>query len=223
MIGAVRVVVPAHDEEQLVGDCLTALAVAAGHVDVPVDITVVLDACSDATGAICARHAVRTLTVPWRNVGAARATGFADASDSADVWLATTDADTRVAPDWLVAQLRLADDGADAVLGVVDVEWSPRQARTRVAFTRLYDGTARGSHGAHRHVHGANLGVRAAAYRRVGGFAPLLVREDHDLAGRLDDDPDVTVVRSTAVRATTSARTDPRAAGGFGDLLASLT
>lgn len=224
MITAVRVVVPAHDEERLIGSCLAALRTAADRVEVPVDVLVVLDACSDATAAICAGRGVRTIAARGRNVGAARALGFADAPDAPDLWLATTDADTRVAPDWLSSQLRLADEGADAVLGVVDVdEWWAQSAATRVAFHRLYDGTAPTSPRPHRHVHGANLGVRARAYRRVGGFAPLPVSEDLDLASRLDADPDVRVSRSTAVRATTSARSDPRTVGGFGDLLASLT
>ncbi|HEX7356053.1 MAG TPA: glycosyltransferase family 2 protein [Mycobacteriales bacterium] len=222
MISAVRVVVPAHDEEALIDGCLAALGTAAAQVPVPVDVLVVLDACSDATASVCARHGARTVSVPWRNVGAARAFGFAGAQEP-DVWLATTDADSRVAPDWLTAQLHLADSGADAVLGVIDVDdWSAHRPGIREAFLRLYDGTERGRTGQHRHVHGASLGVRASAYRRVGGFAPLAVGEDRDLADRLDAEPGLTVVRSTAVRATTSARRNPRAAGGFGDLLAAL-
>lgn len=224
MITAVRVVVPANDEEQLIEGCLTALRAAAEGIDLPVAVVVVLDACSDDTASICARHGARTIAVSWRNVGAARAIGFAGVPDTPDLWLTTTDADTRVAHDWLAAQVRLADDGADAVLGVIDVDdWSPQPPGTATAFARSYDGTVRGSAAAHRHVHGASFGVRASAYRRAGGFAPLAVGEDHDLARRLEAAPDVTVIRSTAVRATTSARRDPRAVGGFGDLLATLT
>lgn len=224
MITAVQVVVPAHDEEQLIGECLTALRTATGRVDVPVTVTVVLDACSDDTASICARHGAGTIAVRWRNVGAARASGFAGARNTPDLWLTTTDADTQVDPDWLAAQIRLADGGADVVLGVIDVEdWSPQPPGTAAAFVQLYDGTIRGSTGPHRHVHGASFGVRASTYRRAGGFAPMAVGEDHDLARRLEAAPDVTLIRSTAVRATTSARRDPRAAGGFGDLLATLT
>lgn len=223
MITSVRVVVPAHDEERLIDACLSTLQIAAEAVDVPVSVLVVLDACSDATASICADHGVPAVAVPWRNVGAARSVGFAGTPDAPDLWLATTDADTRVSPAWLASQLLLADGGADAVLGVVDVdEWSSHPPGTPVAFARLYDGTAPDAVDPHRHVHGANLGLRASAYRRVGGFAPLEVGEDHDLARRLDRDPALTVVRSTAVRAVTSARRDPRAAGGFGDLLATL-
>ncbi|MGH3745413.1 MAG: glycosyltransferase [Mycobacteriales bacterium] len=224
MISAVRVVVPAHDEERLIEGCLISLQAAADRVPVPVDVVVVLDACSDGTASVCAGHGARTVAVPWRNVGAARAFGFVGAPDAPDLWLTTTDADTRVAPDWLSAQVRLADAGADAVLGVIDVDdWSAQPRGTDAAFHRLYQGTARGATSPHRHVHGASFGVRASSYRRAGGFAPLAVGEDHDLARRLEADPDVAVIRSTAVRATTSARRDPRATGGFGDLLATLT
>jgi cellulose synthase/poly-beta-1,6-N-acetylglucosamine synthase-like glycosyltransferase len=224
VITAVRVVIPAHDEEQLIEGCLVALHGAASNVDVPVDVLVVLDDCSDATAAVCARLAARTVAVPWRNVGAARSFGFAGVPDRTDLWLASTDADTRVAPDWLTSQLHLADAGADAVLGVIDVDdWTAHPPEVRGAFHRLYAGTSPGAAATHRHIHGANLGVRASAYRRAGGFAPLALAEDHDLVGRLDLDPAVSVVRTTAVRATTSARRDPRASGGFGDLLASLS
>ena len=39
--------------------------------------------------------------------------------------------------------------------------------------------------GSHPHVHGANLGVRADAYLRAGGWADLRTAEDHDLWRRL--------------------------------------
>jgi hypothetical protein len=39
--------------------------------------------------------------------------------------------------------------------------------------------------GSHPHVHGANLGVRADAYLRAGGWQSLATAEDHDLWNRL--------------------------------------
>lgn len=57
MIG---VVVPAHNEEACLGDCLRALAAAARHPDLggeAVRIVVVLDACQDGSRGIVLRHA----------------------------------------------------------------------------------------------------------------------------------------------------------------------
>lgn len=227
-ITAVGVVIPAHNEEALIGDCLTALRRAAGHPDclgVRIRVLVVLDQCTDATGDRCAAHGVETLAVPFTNVGRARAAGIAAVIAGAESswWLACTDADTRVAPDWLAAQLRFAHAGADAVFGVVDVDdWSAHSPQTRGAFHRLYRGTRRGERSPHVHVHGASMGFRHEAYLRVGGMPGLAVGEDQVLSDHMSADPGIAVVRTTAVRATTSARTDPRAGGGFGDLLRSL-
>ena len=43
----ITVVVPAHDEAELIGACLESLDVAAAAVSVPVRVVVVADACTD--------------------------------------------------------------------------------------------------------------------------------------------------------------------------------
>ncbi|MCK9923010.1 glycosyltransferase [Frankia sp. AgPm24] len=226
----IGVVIPARDEQELVGPCLDAVATAAAHAElagIPVTVLVVLDCCRDATAARCRARGVPTLRIELRNVGAARRAGFAvligvDGPGGGALWLATTDADTRVAPDWLAVQLRLARDGADAVLGIVEVDdWnelpSTLPARYRAGYVRL-DGAER----SHPHVHGANMAVSAAAYLRAGGMPCLPVGEDHALAARLTALPGVRVVSSTALRATTSARASSRVRGGFADHLRAL-
>jgi glycosyltransferase involved in cell wall biosynthesis len=90
-----------------------ALSAAALHPDLnsePVLVVVVLDECDDDSHAIAQRHATTPLiclSISARNVGMARHTGaeYLLARDAR--WLAFTDADSRVAPDWLVAQLAL--------------------------------------------------------------------------------------------------------------------
>ncbi|MCM3884730.1 glycosyltransferase [Frankia sp. R82] len=248
----IGVVIPARDEQQLIGPCLDAVATAAAHpgvAGIPVTVLVVLDCCRDATAARCRARATPTLGVELRNVGAVRRAGFAalignDGLETARpagggpgpdavsgsgsgpgggaLWLATTDADTRVAPDWLTVQLRLARAGADAVLGIVTVDdWNELPAtlpaRYRAGYVRL-DGAER----SHPHVHGANMAVSAAAYLRAGGMPGLPVGEDHALATRLAALPGVSVVSSTALRATTSARARSRVQGGFADHLRAL-
>lgn len=222
----VGVVVPAHDEEAEIAGCLDALTVAAAHPDVAgldVRVLVVLDDCRDQTAARCAERAVATVVTRFRDVGRARARGVA--SLLADlvlephrrmpaVWIASTDADSRVAPDWLAAQLRLHAAGADVVLGVVDVP-SPTPAFR----ARYID--AHGP-GPHPHVHGACLGLTLPAYLAVGGFRPRQVGEDQDLADRLEAHGELQVVRSTAVRVLTSDRRVSRVRGGFADVLSEL-
>jgi hypothetical protein len=66
------------------------------------------------------------------------------------------------------------------------------------------------------------MGLRAEAYLRIGGMPALAVGEDHELARRLTAAGDLRVVRTTAVRVTTSARLVSRVRGGFADYLRGL-
>src|SRR6478609_7131631 len=93
------------------------------------------------------------------------------------VWIGSTDADSAVPPDWLLTQLRYADEGVDLVLGTVrpdPAELPDPVVRRWLNRHDLADG--------HPHVHAANLGVRADIYRAVGGFAGVDVHEDVFLA-----------------------------------------
>jgi glycosyltransferase involved in cell wall biosynthesis len=208
------IVIPAHNEEQRIAVCLRAVLAAGRHPDLvgePMRVVVALDHCTDDTAAVVREFDVEVVRVAARNVGIARAAGAQRALAMGARWLAFTDADTTVAPDWLAQQLALQ---ADVVCGVIGVEdWTPHIDAVRTHFARTYfavDG--------HRHIHGANLGVSADAYQRVGGFAPLALSEDVALVEALLSDG-ANVVWSAAPRVVTSARTDFRAAGGFGDTL----
>ena len=65
------------------------------------------------------------LAVQARNVGLARQAGAQALLAAGARWLAFTDADSEVADDWLVAQLRHQQAGADAVCGCVTVDGKP--------------------------------------------------------------------------------------------------
>lgn len=99
------VVIPAHNEQDRLPGCLASVKAAADRVDVPVEVVVVLDACTDGT-ARAVLGMVRTVPVRAKNVGLARAAGFASFTrpDPA-VWFATTDADCLVPPYWLTNQV----------------------------------------------------------------------------------------------------------------------
>ena len=214
MIG---IVVPAHNEEAHIAASVAALRMAARHPALrgePVEVLFVLDSCSDATGPIALSLGVRTLAVSARNVGHARAAGAQVLLDEGARWLAFTDADTRVSPDWLVRQLELH---ADAVCGSIGVDdWSLHgdlAESLRAHFACTYTDADN-----HRHIHGANLGVSAAAYVRAGGFPALACSEDVALVEALQASG-ARIAWSAAPRVSTSARVDARARGGFGDTL----
>ena len=207
MIG---VVVPANDEEAMIGRCLAALNIAARHPGLhgeAFEIVVVLDACRDGTRAVAESHGAGCLEVGARNVGIARAAGASALIARGARWLAFTDADSEVAPDWLARQL---ESTADAVCGVVCIDdWGDYSAAARAHYEAGYVDADD-----HRHIHGASLGVSSAAYLRAGGFPPLRCSEDVELVRRLDGQG-ATIRWTNAVRVTTSARRLARAPDGF--------
>ena len=176
------IVIPVHNEQALLASCLEAVAKAAASLRLhseQVQTLVVLDSCSDGSARIAARFGVETLHVQARNVGIARATGAQRGLDMGARWLAFTDADTLVSPDWLADQL---DQCSDAVCGTVAVnDWSGHAPQLALHFKTSYND----AHG-HRHIHGANLGVSAQAYRNAGGFPPLACSEDVALVHALE-------------------------------------
>jgi glycosyltransferase involved in cell wall biosynthesis len=225
VIRAVGVIVPAHNEQDLLPGCLAALRRAARALrGTPVHIVVVADACRDRTLQAARRGGASVVTISASSVGAARAAGARDVLrrtahlDPADTWLATTDADTLVPPCWLRQQARYASQGWDAVVGTIRVvDWSGHPPGTRVLFRRRY---ASGT-GPHSHVHGANLGFRASAYLKAGGFPAVPTAEDHALVAALTADGG-RVLRTRALPVATSARRVARAPHGFGHYLAEL-
>jgi glycosyltransferase involved in cell wall biosynthesis len=208
------IVIPVHNEEAWLASCLQAVAAAAASPKLHSEIVhtlVVLDSCTDGSANIAAAHGVQTLHVQARNVGIARATGAQRCLDMGARWLAFTDADTLVSPDWLADQL---EQCSDAVCGTVAVnDWSGHSPQLAMHFKTTYND----AHG-HRHIHGANLGVSAQAYRDAGGFPPLACSEDVALVHALQA-CGALIAWSAAPRVVTSARKDFRAAGGFGATL----
>ena len=151
------------------------------------------------------------------NVGRARAAGMAYAlrHGGAGLWLATTDADSRVAPGWLGRHGRHATGGTGVLVGTVEVrDWTPWPAAVRDAYEIDYRMTP-------EHVHGANLGIAAAAYAELGGFAPLGHDEDRDLVTRAVR-AGMRVVHDAGCPVVTSARRAARAPAGFAAHLASV-
>jgi glycosyltransferase involved in cell wall biosynthesis len=224
-VEAAGVVVPAHNEDELLPACLAALRDAAGLARIPVQLLVVADACTDETAAVAAAHGARVIRIRARNVGAARAAGMAAllrrtaGTDPAAVWLATTDADTVVPPGWLRRQLGHADQGWDVVLGTVTVtDWAGYPPHTAAAFAAMYGF----GEGPHPHVHGANLGIRASAYLAAGGFKPLRTSEDHALIAAATE-AGGRVLRAGDVTVQTSARRQARAPRGFSHVLRALS
>lgn len=225
MTGTVAVVVPARNEQDCVGACLDALAVAVAELRrataVEAHTVVVLDDCRDATADVVASYPdVVTVRSTAGCVGSARRAGVAAAlrrcAPIGSTWIASTDADCRVPGTWLVDMVAHAAAGADVVLGTV------RPDDTATAALAAAWSDAHSLADGHPHVHGANLGISAAAYRTLGGWTALPAHEDRDLVERALA-RGLRIVRTDRSPVVTSARLQGRAPSGFAAYLQQLS
>ena len=145
-----------------------------------------------------------------------------------DGFIASTDADSCVAPDWLAATAAEFARGADAVGGRIVVDDDPPADRDALRLRRVDEAHALlrrrvasmldpdpADPWPNHHQHfGASLAVRAGAYEQVGGVPDVRFLEDDALVRALER-ADCTVRHSPLVRVRTSARLDGRADVGL--------
>ncbi len=233
----VLVCVPVRNEERALPGLLAALRRCdpAGAVT----SCFYLDGCSDGSEALlraaAADRPIRIAIGPRQadaNAGRARRAAMLMALDrigDADALLFTTDADSTPAADWIAAgsaALALADVAAGRIVrrnGSAD----PLQGRVERYFDRLHayrrrlDPVDWEDRASHHFGGGANLAVRAACYRALGGFRTLPHGEDADL---LDEAARAgfRVRRDAAMVVETSSRRIGRVDGGLAGQLRRL-
>ncbi|MFJ8862983.1 glycosyltransferase [Streptomyces sp. NPDC102451] len=231
-LAAMAVVIPAHNEQELLPAALAAVDRAALHpalTSTRLVVVVAADACTDGTQSVARGAGALVAPLDARSPGRARAAGAALALrtlglDPGAVWIASTDADSEVPPLWLAHQLARAGQGWDAVVGTVRPHgWPPALGDVIRSHIREYEAAGRhpGLPDIHPHVHGANLGVRADAYLRCGGYPALATGEDHALVAALRTGGH-RVLCTRRLPVLTSARLTARARGGYGDHLGRL-
>lgn len=250
------VVIPARNEEAGVGLAVEALAnqrdgstPAARPLDRRrYEIILLANNCTDRTVEVARRagqqwpglrlHVVeRAIPAPEAHVGTARRLLMDEAHRRLAGLLrrpggiiATTDADTRVAPDWLAATAAEVAAGAEAVGGLIHPcrlgrralpPGARRLARQDTIYQvladyleHLLDPDPADPWPRHHHHFGGSLALTAAAYARVGGLPPLPALEDVALVRALRRH-DVPLRHSPAVRVWTSARCDGRTPHGL--------
>jgi glucosyl-3-phosphoglycerate synthase len=233
------VVVPARDEAPRIAACLQALSTQGAMSASSYEVIVILDGCRDRTLQVIQQitghlhePAFHTVTLlRSQGVGRARRLGMDIACrrlmqiGKGEALIASTDADSTVACDWLSAQLALAAAGAAAIGGLIELdlkeshELDPHAITMREQSTarRLRDAieqTARDVAVEHPHFSGASLALTAAAYERCGGLPVRAALEDEALAQALTRQG-IAIHRSRRVRVRTSARTEGRAPRGL--------
>jgi glucosyl-3-phosphoglycerate synthase len=231
------VVVPARDEVARIGACLRALRHQRGVAPSGYEVIVVLDGCRDGTaehvaGVAASERRLRIHTLELsrsQGVGRARALGMDLACDRLMAvgcpggLIASTDADTVVAADWLGTQLALAGAGARAIGGLIALSVGEttrlppaalreRERRARERLDRIV--AIDGAPTEHHHFSGASLSLTAQTYRDCGGLPARAALEDEALEDELNRLA-IPIHRSRAVTVRTSARTDGRAPRGL--------
>jgi glucosyl-3-phosphoglycerate synthase len=218
------VVVPARDEEELIAACIAALAAQVGVAKDEYAVLLVLDRCTDATEqrarAAAAGLDLRVIEATDAGVGHARRQGMDLAAEllEPDGLIATTDADSEPAPDWLRAQLDAVAAGARAIggrilLGAHDLPPAAllrREADAEKRHAALVGAGAR----EHHQFSGASLAVTNATYAQVGRLEPRSALEDEGFERALRRHG-VPIERLAAVRVTTSGRRFGRARRGL--------
>ncbi|MBP3042091.1 glycosyltransferase [Arthrobacter jiangjiafuii] len=226
--GQLAVVMPVRNEEQLLPAALLSVRAAVRSLRQQCaarsTVTVVLDSCTDGSADVVARLQrdwsseldLQIVAGSFGTVGASRAAGIAALPPLPGLWIANTDADTVVPPNWLFQQHALAAAGYGLVLGTAVPEPADLSREEYAAWKRRHT-LAEG----HPHIHGANLGFTAAAYRKAGGFAPLAAHEDVDLVARIKA-AGTPWIATDRIRVVTSGRRDGRAPEGFSRYLSQL-
>lgn len=235
----ISVVVPARNEEALIDSCLAALAQQEGIPLEEYEVLLVLDRCTDATEVraleIATEHPglrLNLLEGPGRGAGHARRVGMEVAyarllsSGRPDGLIASTDADTVVAPDWLSMQLEAAARGARAIGGRIELRgdadlpqgvagWRVEQGRLRQReLLAAVDSVGGPIQSEHWQFSGASLALTAATYAEIGGLEPRVALEDEYLERALVR-CGVPIERPLDVRVATSARLVGRAKRGL--------
>lgn len=224
-MAAFLVVLPARDEEEEVGGALRAVAQAAARAGVPVTVVTVRHRCTDGTTGVAQEVASAHPDVSWvavesdaATLGEARAEGVAAGAAAypdlqpTQVWVASTDADSRVPEGWLAVQRELADGGVDLVLGTVELRSGVGGCGWRHQIAEE-----------HTTPHGANLGVRLSAYLAAGGFPATGTGEDAALVHAVRDGERPAPWASTdRVRVLTSDRREGHVDGGLARFLRRL-
>ena len=107
--GSLSIIVPAHNEERLLGGTLAAIHDAASATGRPYEVIVADDASTDRTAEIAASHNARVVRVDRRQIAAARNAGAHAASGERFIFV---DADTLVNAGVIREALAALDNGA---------------------------------------------------------------------------------------------------------------
>ncbi|HMO29327.1 glycosyltransferase [Enterovirga sp.] len=240
--------IPVRDEAERIGACLEALGAQAGIAPGSSAVVLLVNNSSDGTIEVVRELAPR-LAVPLRmvernspdaNAGWARRGAMDAAADwleevgATDGVILTTDADSRVPPNWIALNLAAIAAGADGVAGQIALDEAdearlPASLRERGLLEETYerlltelsariDPERHDPWPTHWSQSGASLAVTLAAYRRVDGMPAIALGDDRAFVSRLKA-ADLIVRHTPEIVVATSGRLEGRAKGGVADTM----
>jgi glycosyltransferase involved in cell wall biosynthesis len=188
-------IIPAFNEERLLGRTVTALHAAGRAVDEPYEVIVVDDGSTDATAAMARAHSARVVTVQFRQIGRTRNAG---AHASSGETLIFVDADTVVPPGTVRATMNALR--REVIGGGATVQFDGRLP----AYARLLVPVSLATLRAGRLAAGCYFFCTRAAFDAVGGFDEhMYAAEEIALSRRLKRIGPFVILRETV---TTSGR-----------------
>ena len=154
-------IVPAHNEERLLGRTLVAIHDAAAGIGQPHEVIVVDDASEDLTSAVAAQHGARIERVEYRQISRTRNAGARIASGDPLIFV---DADTVISSRVLHGTLEAIQRGAVGGGARLTVDgWIPLYGRMLLAITGVVMRTA-------DLIAGCYFFCTRAAFEVAGGF-----------------------------------------------------
>lgn len=176
----VSVVIPAFNEEKLLGACLDSVraAFSAQQQSPDYEIVVCDNNSTDGTSALAAAKGITVVFEPLNRIAGARNRGAAAASGD---WLLFIDADSRLSPATLAATLLLIRSGTCCGGGAL-VAFDPPPPAWGAALTRFWNFLSV----SFKLAAGSYLFCRRDAFTALGGFSPwLYAAEEIELSGAL--------------------------------------
>jgi glycosyltransferase involved in cell wall biosynthesis len=192
-------VVPAHNEERLLGAALDAIHATARDIAQPYEIVVANDASTDATPAIARAHGARVIDCDYRQIARVRNAGAR--ASTGDI-LIFVDADTFISPTLVRASLAALANGAVGGGATVRIEgpqpwWGPMMLFAIIESMRVM-----------RWAAGCYVFCTRAAFDAVGGFdEQLFVAEEIALSRALQRVGRFVILRERVVTSGRKMRT----------------
>ena len=192
-------IVPAHNEEVLLGATLSSIHHASRNIAESIEIIVVDDASTDSTVAVARSYGARTVSVDRRQIAAARNAGSREATGD---WLIFVDADTRISKRLLDATLSALKTGA--IGGGCRISFDGRLP----LYARALIGVLEPIYGRLGLAAGCFVFCTRAGFELVGGFdETMYAAEEVVLSKALHHEGRFVILRETAITSGRKLRT----------------